>query len=413
MERVILHSDLNNCYASIECLRRPELRGKPVAVGGDEKQRKGIVLAKNEIAKSCGVKTGETLWTARAKCPQLQVVPPDFSLYVKFCKAVRELYYQYTDQIEPFGLDEAWLDVTGSRRLFGTGEEIAQSIRRRVKEEMGVTVSVGVSFNKVFAKLGSDMKKPDAVTVITSEDYREKVWPLPVDNLLFVGRAGGKKLRRHGIDTIGDLARSDLRTLELWFGKNGALLHRFANGQDNSRVMKMGQQHPVKSISNGSTAPRDLVNRYEVRMMFLALAESVAERLREGGFLAGGVQIEVKDSDFKCIQRQTTLICPTNISGELTDIAMELFCANYDFEKPVRALSLRTYNLREEGEWIQTGLMRDQIAAERMERLERTVDSLRSRYGRRCVMRAAFLCDPEIGALDPKAQHIIFPEGRF
>lgn len=413
MDRAILHSDLNNCYASIECLRRPELRGKPMAVGGDEAARRGIVLAKNEEAKRFGIKTGEPLWQARGKCPGLVLVPPDFGLYLKFCRRVRELYYGYTNQVEPFGLDEAWLDVTGSAGLFGTGEEISNSIRERIKTEFGVTVSVGVSFNKVFAKLGSDMKKPDAVTVITRENFKEKVWPLPVESMLYVGASGSRRLRRWGVDTIGALANSDPASLEIWLGKNGLMLYSFANGLDISPVLHMGEERSVKSIGNGTTFPYDLETESEIRTMFCVLAESVAERLREGGFLACGVQIAIKDSAFNTTERQTRLICPTNLSSELIDAAAALFKSRYTWEKPVRALSLRAFELLPDTACVQTAVYRDETARARRESLERTIDGLRSRFGRRCVLRASLLANPSIGALDPKADHVIHPVGYF
>lgn len=212
-DRTILHCDMNNFYASVECLYNPALRGKPVAVGGDVEARHGIILAKNYEAKKYGVQTGEALWQAKQKCPGLTIVPPSFEKYLRFSRLAREIYGCYTDRIESFGLDECWLDLTGSERLFGGGKAVADKLRERIKFELGVTISVGVSHNKIFAKLGSDMKKPDATTVITRENYKDVVWPLPVSDLLFVGPATTRKLARYGIHTIGQLAQADGRRM--------------------------------------------------------------------------------------------------------------------------------------------------------------------------------------------------------
>ena len=279
--RIILHADLNNFYASVECLYNPSLRGKPVAVGGDAEKRHGIILAKNNEAKAFGVKTGETLWQARQKCPGLIFASPRYDLYVKYSRLARSLYEEYTSQVESFGLDECWLDVTNSETLWGDGKRIADEIRLRVKRELGVTVSIGVSFNKVFAKLGSDMKKPDATTVIPRETFQEIVWPLPVENLLFVGRATTRKLKSTGVRTIGDLAQTNVNALRRKFGKPGEMLWNFANGLDESRVSEADAAQKIKTISNSSTLPRDLISEEDVKIPLYILCESVAERLRD------------------------------------------------------------------------------------------------------------------------------------
>ena len=278
MERTVLHVDCNKFYASVECLHRPELRDKPVAVGGSTESRHGIILTKNEIASRYGLVAGEPLWQARQKCPQLVVVPPNFPLYMRFSKMARRIYEDYSDYIEPFGLDENWLDVTGDDR---TGEQIAQEIRRRVKAELGITVSVGVSFNKIFAKLGSDYKKPDAITEFNRENYKDRIWQLPASDLLYVGRQTNKKLQKLGIRTIGQLAESDEKLLESHFGKIGNVLWAFANGWDEDPVCKEGYEAPIKSIGNSTTTPRDLENDLDVWIIQIALAESVAARLRK------------------------------------------------------------------------------------------------------------------------------------
>ena len=279
MERVILHSDLNACYASIECMLNPLLKGKPVAVAGSVEERHGIILAKSQEAKVCGVRTGEAVWQAKLKCPDIVLVPPHYDEYIKYSSFVRDIYRRYTDLIEPFGLDEAWLDVTGSQRLFGNGWQIAENIRETVKSELDLTVSIGVSFKKVFAKLGSDLKKPDAVTVITREDFKEKLWNLPAVEMIGVGRATFAKLNSYGIYTIGDLANCDRDWITRQLGKNGTELWIFANGFDTSRVKPDGYREPVKSIGHGITCSEDLVNAGEVWKVFLSLSQDVQRRL--------------------------------------------------------------------------------------------------------------------------------------
>ena len=282
-DRTILHSDLNSFYASVEIRNDPALAGQPVAVGGDEQARHGIVLAANQLAKRHGIRTAEALWSARRKCPELVIVRPHFDEYARFSQAVRQIYLDYTSQIEPMSLDEAFLDVTGSRSLFGDGETIAHTIRRRVKQELGLTVSVGVSFNKIFAKLGSDYKKPDAVTVFSRENYRALVWPQPAANLLYVGRATAKKLAGIGVHTIGDLAAADPAALHMLLGKMGPMLHAYANGWDRSPVAEYAAREEAKSIGNMVTAPRDICTPRDADLVLWPLCESVAHRLRRHG----------------------------------------------------------------------------------------------------------------------------------
>ncbi len=291
MERVILHSDLNNFYASVECLYNPSLRGKPIAVSGNPEARHGIVLAKNYAAKSCGVDTGNPLWLAKQKCPDIIFVPPHYELYIKYSEITREIYSEYTDQVEPYGLDECWLDVTGSSALFGDGQTIADKIRERVKSELGVTVSVGVSYNKIFAKLGSDIKKPDATTVIKRSHFKEIVWPLPVNDLLYVGKSTHKKLLNYKIKTIGDLANSDKHFMQYLLGRNGVMLWNFANGLDTSPVSNIGAKSLIKSIGNSTTAPRDLITDEDIKIILYVLCESVSSRMREYNFICSTVQL--------------------------------------------------------------------------------------------------------------------------
>ncbi|MGN1059604.1 MAG: DNA polymerase thumb domain-containing protein, partial [Clostridia bacterium] len=293
MERIILHADLNNFFASVECLEHKELRDKPLAVAGDAQARHGIILAKNEPAKRCGVTTGAPLWKARQLCPDLICVPPRYDVYMQFSAQTREICQRYTSQVESFGLDECWMDVTGSTALFGNGKTIADALRERIYRELGLTVSVGVSFNKVFAKLGSDMKKPDATTVISRDCFRELLWPLPAETLLFVGRATRERLRQFGLSTIGDLAAADPAFLRRTLGKSGLMLWRFANGLDDEPVAEAASAPPLKSIGNSTTSYRDLITDTDRQAVLYALAETVSHRLRKHGFLCSTVQLSV------------------------------------------------------------------------------------------------------------------------
>ena len=276
-DRVILHCDLNCFFASVELLSHPDLRDIPTAVCGDPASRHGIILAKNEPAKRLGIQTAETIWQAKKKCPGLVLLPPHHGLYREYSRRVNAIYEQYTDLVEPFGIDESWLDITGSMHLFGGDPKaIADALRRRLRQELGLTISVGVSFNKVFAKLGSDYKKPDATTVISRENWQDIVWPLPVGDLLFVGRAAGRVLHQYGLETIGQLAACSPQMLETLLGKLGLQLHEYANGLDGSPVRPAGQQEPVKSVGNGTTFPKNLTRWEEVQRGLAVLSDSGA-----------------------------------------------------------------------------------------------------------------------------------------
>lgn len=391
--RTILHSDLNNCYASIESISHPEYRNIPFAVGGDEELRHGIILAKNDCAKKFGIKTGEPLLSARQKCPDLKVVKPDFELYDKYCTAVRELYGEYTDQVEPFGMDESWLDTTGSVSLFGDGKKIADEIRLRVKKEFDLTVSVGVSYNKVFAKLGSDYKKPDAVTVITPENYREIVWELPVEDLLFVGRSTKARLNRYGIRTIGDLAKTSETFLYSQFGKSGKTLYMYANGLDSSRVMSISDADVIKSIGNSTTTPRDMKNIEDVNIVFNSLAEQVCRRLRRHSLKCNVVQIYARRNDLWSFERQTHLKTPTDISGVVCETAMELLRKNYNFDIPLRSVGIRTAELVDSDAPTQLSFFEDAELTEKMRKIETVKDAINQKYGKRAIHRAVLMKD--------------------
>lgn len=408
MKRCVLHIDCNKFYASVECLYRPELRDKPMAVGGDPENRHGIILTKNEIASKYGLTVGEPLWKARQKCPDLVVVPPNYPLYLRFSALARKIYEDYSEFIEPFGLDECWLDVTGSEK---SGEEIAHEIRKRVKSQLGITVSVGVSFNKVFAKLGSDYKKPDAVTVIDESNYKDIAWSLPCGDLLMVGRSAQKKLNAYGINTIGDLADTDVAVLKSLFGKNGEMLHSFANGTECSPVRHKDEISDVKSVGNSTTAPRDLVNEEDVKTVFRVLCESVSTRLREKGLKGRVVTIYVRDKELSSFSRQMKIPANTDISTEIFYYAMKLFCTNYFWNKPIRSLgvSVSDFDITYE----QFDFEKTVENREKQERLETAVDSLRRRFGNYCIGRACQLKDTELSKFNPHEEHIIHPVGFF
>ncbi|WP_396327412.1 DNA polymerase IV [Hydrogenoanaerobacterium sp.] len=412
MDRSILHVDLNNFYASVECLYRPELRGRPVAVGGDIEQRHGIILAKNYLAKKFDIKTGEAIWQAKQKCPNLVVLPPDFKLYLRFSQLARNIYLDYTDQVEPFGIDECWLDVTGSG-IYGTGEQIAEKIRQRIKSEMGVTVSIGVSFNKIYAKLGSDYKKPDAITVITKDNFKDIVWPLPASDLLYVGRATARKLHNYGVNTIGGLAATDPKYLRQWLGKWGDMLWAFANGLDNAPVAQYDNLAIIKSIGNSTTTPRDLETDEDVKMVFYVLAESVAARMREQGFKGQVVCISIRDTELYSFTRQVKIDHPTCLASEITNTAMQLFKNNYEWYRPIRSIGISVTDFSHGDESIQLDMFCDQGRRAEQETLERTVDWLRRRFGHFCVQRAVVLQDQALTGFNPKGDHTIHPVSYF
>lgn len=387
--RAILHSDINNCYAGIEEIFHPELKGVPFVVGGDEEHRHGIVLAKNYPAKAFGIKTGEALFTARNKCPGLVVVPARMGVYSQYCCAVREIYRDYTDMVEPFGMDECWLDVTGSLMLFGSAEKIANEIRERVKQEIGVTVSVGVSFNKIFAKLGSDYKKPDAVTVISKENFKEIVWPLDCGELLYVGRRTREKLRSRAIFTIGDLANAEPEKLKRFLGKQGEVLYIYANGLDESPVHNFDYRREIKSVGASTTTPRDLYTLDDVRAVVFSLAEEVGERLREKGLEGNLVSIYVRDKELNVSERQRILDRHTNLASEIAVGAMYLFSEKYDLSTPLRSIGVRIANVKpERDENIQLSFFCDELLREKKRTIEYTVDKIKHRYGETAVIRA-------------------------
>ncbi|MBR2295097.1 MAG: DNA polymerase IV [Clostridiales bacterium] len=411
--RTILHSDMNNCYASIELLHRPELRGMPLAVGGDPEARHGIVLAKDQIAKKAGVKTGMALWEARQVCPDIVFVPPRMDLYLRFSKLAHNIYADYTDQQEAFGVDESWLDVTGSNVFGGDGFLIAEDIRRRFKNELGVTVSVGVSWNKIFAKFGSDYKKPDAVTVIDRDNYKRIVWESPVDDLLYVGRATGRKLRKVGIRTIGDLALTPASYLNDLLGKMGTVLSFFARGEDQTPVMGDHIDAPIKSIGNSTTTPRDLVCREDVKIIIFLLSESVSARLREHGFKCNMVQISVRDNELMRYEKQMKIPMPTDITDEIGACAMELFNGSYNWRRPIRSIGVRAGDLVSSCTPYQPDIFTDQVQRDKRHRIDLAVDDLRRRFGYDSIKRGIMLLDKDLSGLNAKEDNTVHPHGYF
>lgn len=388
MDRTILHCDCNGFFASVECLLRPELKDVPMAVCGNPENRHGIILAKNELAKKYKVQTAETIWQAKKKCPDLVLVPPHHGEYEKYSKIVNQIYERYTDRVEPFGIDESWLDVTESLPLLGSGREIADDIRKTVKEETGLTVSVGVSFNKVFAKLGSDYKKPDATTVIDRENYKSIVYPLPVTDLLFVGKKVREVLSKFYIYTIGDLANSDKGLIVSRLGKTGELIHDYANGLDDSPVRLKSEERELKSVGNGMTFKRDLVGAEDILMGVKALSDTVAYRLRKYGFKCTTVQVHIKDPNFKTMSRQKGLAVPTDLAREISHHAMDLILQSWKMHMPIRTLTITGTNLipaHQEIEQVSLFEPTEQYSRKKQEHLESAMDRIREKFGHNAI----------------------------
>ncbi len=419
-ERVILHIDMNNCYAAIECKLNPKLKGKCVAVAGNREERHGIILAKNELAKSYGVQTGEPIWQAMKKCPMLVIVPPHYEEYLKHSKAARKIYSSYTDKIEPFGIDECWIDITGYYKhgKQADGKIIADEIRKRIKSELGITVSIGVSFNKIFAKLGSDMKKPDATTIISSSGkdcFKDKVFPLDVGELLYVGKATKKRLNQKGIFTIGELAQTPVSKLQSWLGKWGQYLWVYANGLDMTPVENEGHNPLVKSISNGTTSYRDLENDNDVKIITFALSESIASRLRAIHSKCGTVSIFIKNKQLYTYSRQKKLNIPTNDAYEIAEIALSLYKESYNWaaDNPIRAVSICVSELTDIYSDYQISIFENSCKNKKQENLNKAVDNLRKKYGYTCIKRAIVISDKGFANFSTKIQNEIHPAGVF
>lgn len=399
MDRTILHVDMNNFYASVECVLNPAIRDYPVIVCGDETLRHGIVLAKNMAAKKMGIITGETIWQAKSKCPDLVCVKAQFSNYMRFAKLARDIYSRYTHQIESFGLDEVWMDITGD-----DGECTANDLRERIKRELGLTVSVGVSYNKIFAKLGSDMKKPDATTMISKENYKQKVWGLPAGDLLYVGRKTAQKLFMRSIHTIGDIANTDPKLLHTYLGKMGLVLHSFANGLDSSPVKAFDELRQVKSVGNSTTSYRDLNNLEDIKIVTYILSESVAARLKEQNLKGRVVSISIRDNDLKWFTRQIKINQYTNLASEISAVALQLFLANYKWEKPVRSLGITVSDLSDCA--MEQLSLFDDTEKKKAEALEAAVEGIRRQFGNASIVRGIVLQDDGFKSIHPKGSFL-------
>ncbi len=407
--RYILHSDLNNFYASVECLYNPSIRNKCVAVVGDQEKRHGIVLAKNYNAKKCGVRTGDTIYEARNKCgDDFVTVKANFERYIYVSKLVKDVYREYTNRVESFGIDEAWLDVTGSVHSWDEAYALADKIRARIVSDFGLTVSIGVSYNKVFAKLGSDLKKPNAVTLISDINYIQLIYPLPVEDLLYVGRATKEKLHKANIFTIGQLAHAEQSFMKATFGKVGLMLHKFACGLDDSEVKLVGEADDIKSVGNSTTCPRDLKTDDEVKGIIYVLAESVANRMRAHNMYCKGVALWLKDETLNSFERQCTLLSQTNLASDIGKACYKLFKENYDWKFNIRAVGVRAINLSEGV--VQCNLFDDPTKQDKMLKLEQTIEKLRDRFGYDIIKRGNVAGDEQFRELNPYSEiHTIHP----
>ncbi|WP_312093067.1 DNA polymerase IV [Aminipila sp.] len=386
MERTIIHCDMNGFFASVELLERPDLKDVPMAVSGNPESRHGIILAKNELAKKFGVITAETIWSARKKCPDLQLVRPHHDKYKKYSQLINAIYYRFTDMVEPFSIDESWLDVTGSLKLFGSGVQIADQIRETVKKELGLTLSAGVSYNKIFAKMGSEYKKPDATTVISRENFKKILWPLDISEMFFVGSATAEKLKRAAIFTIGDLASSEKAVLQGLLGKQGSMLYDYANGLDESPVARSYEKQKIKSVGNGITFRRNLTTADDIQTALKALSDTVSSRLRTYQLKSFGVKIDIKDPYFKTISRQKQLESATNITDEIYNAAFSLLQSSWTIGKPIRLITVTGINLVDENESEQLSLFtEDQDLREKNTNLDKAMDAIRNKFGGQAI----------------------------
>lgn len=410
MERVILHSDINACFANIEFLYHPELRGKPMAVCGDAEARHGIVLSKDELAKRAGVKTGMAIWQAQQVCPGLEIVTPHYDRYIKYSNIIRSIYYEYTNLCEPFGIDESWLDISGCLAC-PDGKSTALEIKERIKRETGLTVSIGVSWNKVLAKLGSDYKKPDAVTVIDKEHFKAMVWPLPASDMLMVGRSTTLQLKRMGIETIGELANADPDILGQALGKAGYMLYAFANGMDNSPVRRVGDVPPVKSIGNSTTPARDMICDSDVKLTLLTLAESVGARLREAKLKCRTVELALRSTDLSWRSHRMRLPYATDITEDLLDTGMILFYECHSWPEVLRGIGIRALELIPADKPEQMDMFTNYVNLNRRQSIDRAIDKIRGKYGYYSIQRGTVFADRQLGELNAKDEHTIHPEG--
>lgn len=411
MDRIIFHADINHCYAQIEEMKHPELREVPMAVGGHEESRHGIILAKNDLAKKFDIKTGESLRDAKRKCKDLLIIPPHYEDYIYYTEQVKNIYREYTDQVESFGLDEAWCDYTNSVKLFGDPVEMAATIQKRVLDEVGLTISIGISYNKIFAKLGSDLIKPYGLVNITKDNFKETVWPLPVGDLLYVGRATERKLYRKGITTIGDLACYPESHLVKELGKMGSIIRRFANGEDITEVALPYFQEEVKSVGNSITAIHDITNLTEAKIVFYVIAESVASRLKDIGMGGNVVTIYARDKHLNSYMHQRKLMKHTNVTEEIMETVMELIQESWDFSIGLRSIGITVSGLKQESYNDQLSLFEDAEVKQKRREIDCVMDRIRDKYGFNSVKRCCMLLDSALTDFNPKGDHTIHPVG--
>lgn len=408
-----MHSDINHCYAQIHEMMHPKLKDVPMLIGGSEEKRHGIVLAKNLLAKSYGIKTAQTLWEAKELCPNVLIIPPDYDAYQYYSEQVKDIYREYSDQVESFGIDEAWVDLTSSTKLFGDPILTAKKIQKRVLDEIGLTVSVGLSFNKIFAKLGSDLIKPSGFVYISEENYRDKVFPLSVDQLLNVGRATTEKLNKIKIYTIGDLANAQIEKISQLLGKNGEMVWCFANGLDYSEVNTSSFSREPKSIGNGITSVKDIEDKTQLKIVFQVLVESVASRLKDINMVGKVIRISIRNSELTSFSKQTTLDSPTNTSSTIMDTVMDLANDDRTFEMPIRSIRVVLSKLSYDNHATQLNLFYDADYFFKEKIVDETIDKIRNKFSFDIIKRANVLEDPTLTNFNPKGSHTIFPVGFF
>lgn len=407
----IAHIDLDSFYASVECLYNPSLRNVPMAVGGDSEQRHGIILAKNQIAKKYNIKTGESIMEAKKKCKDLVMVRGDFEKYLKFSRMVRGIYKEYTDKVEPFGIDEAWIDLSSSINIYGEPVNIVQEIQDRIYRELGITASAGVSFNKIFAKLGSDQNKPYGLFVATRQNYKQKIWNLPVSELLYVGKSTFKKLKLLNINTIGELANCNSDILISHLGKNGEMLKVFANGDDHTQVADVSDNRFVKSIGNSLTLPRNINTDEEVYAVLCMLSESVAKRLRKHELKTSSIQISIKDKNLLASQMQGKFAFKTCLSSEIAKKAYQIYKSKYYSNIEIRSLGITCISLSDEKDDAQLNLIVDNLKRDKLETLERTVDEIRDVFGNKKIQKGILMIDRNLTKRDIEKTNVIYPAG--
>lgn len=392
-DSIVFHVDVNSAFLSWEAVNRakkgmePDLRTIPSAIGGDMAKRHGVILAKSIPAKQYNVRTGESIMEARKKCPNLLIISPNHKLYKEYSNAFMDILREYTPDVEQFSIDEAFMDMTGTQLLFGEPIAAANQIKDRIKKELGFTVNVGISSNKLLAKMASDFQKPDLVHTLFPDEIRTKMWGLPVSDLFFVGRVTTKKLLTMGIHTIGDLAQTDVELLKLHFKKQGEVIWNFANGIDFSVVQS--EPTPNKGYGNSTTVSFDVTDLETAKMVLLTLAENVAGRLRKDGVKIETVSVGIKDTNFKSSSHQKVLESPTNITAEIYQIACVLFEELWD-GTPIRLLGIQTSKIREMDAGRQLSMF-DTTNYEKLEKLDAAVDKIRGKFGDEVVKRASFL----------------------